>query len=121
MPAFGKVSLVSSVFHPSDIAFAVAWGESAPGWGGWKVMVDKEQNPEIVAVAPPGMDDPVFFLRRDVGNVVLEHEPPNAERAEAGRYPSLRNALQALCPLDDAALEEIHVELERAYPRTPER
>lgn len=120
MPAYAKVTLVSPVFHPSDIAFAVSWGECAVGWGGWKVLVDKEESPEAVAVAPPGLDEPVFFLHRDVGEVVLEREPPGHPRVLVGRYPNLRNALQALCPLDDATLEEINEGLELSFPRQRE-
>jgi hypothetical protein len=109
--------LVSTVFHPSDIGFAVNWGGVAPGWGGWKVMVDKEEDPEVVAIAPPGLEDPIFFLHRDVNEVVLAHEPPGADRAEVARFANLREALLNLCPVSDEALEEIHLALERDFPR----
>lgn len=121
MPAYGKISLVTPVFHPSDIAFAVSWANSAPGWGGWKVLVDKEAAPEAVAVAPPGLDEPVFFIERVPGEVLMWREPPGGDRAEVGRFSNLRAALLALCPVDDAAMEEIHLMLERDYPRQRDR
>ena len=85
------------------------------------MLVDKEDAPEAVAVAPPGLDEPVFFLYRAASEVVVEREPPGQERSEVGRFPNLRNALQALCPLDDETLEEIHLGLERTYPRARDR
>ena len=121
MPAFGKLSLVTPVFHPSDIAFAVYWSKSAPGWGGWKVLVDNEDTPETVAVAPPGLDEPVFFLHREVNEVVMHLEPPGGDRSEAARFANLREAVVALCPLSDEALEDVQLALERDFPRARDR
>jgi hypothetical protein len=120
MPAYAKVSLVSPVFHPSDAAFARAWGQFAPGIGGWTVLLDNEAEPTRVLVSPPGGVEPVFFVRRDTRDVVLERKQPLGEgddMFELGRFDGLREAMLALCPLSDDALEEIHIDLEQRFPR----
>lgn len=118
MPAYAKLSLVTSVFHPSDIAFARNWSAAAPGIDGWRVQLDREESPERVSIAPPGAEAPVFSIVRDTRDVVLyRRRPLTPEPEEVGRYPGLRDALLALCPLPDEALEEIHERLEMEFPR----
>ena len=121
MPAYAKVSLVTPVFHPSDIAFAIGWSNTAPGYGNWRVVVDHSTAAELISVIPPGCEDPVFFIARHGGEVVMERQPPGGERSEVGRFRSMRDALLLLCPLDDDTLEEIQMGLERDFPRHPNR
>jgi hypothetical protein len=121
MAAFAKLSLVTPVFHPSDVAFAVAWSEAAPGIGGWRVVLDKPVGAERVSVIPPASDTAVFCITRNGVDVVLERTFPDGERKEVGRFKQLREALVALCPLDGDAVEDIHESLERDYPRDRDR
>ncbi len=120
MPAYAKIALVTSVFHASDIAFVRGWSARAPGIDGWRVTYDKPDAPECVMIAPPGADGPVFFLSRRAAKTVLERRPPgrpDEELTEIGSYDTLRLAVQALCKLDGDALQEIHEQLERDFPR----
>ncbi len=117
MPAYAKVSLVSSVFHPSDIAFARRWSEAAPGIGGWGLRLDREERAEEVLVLPPGADAPVFRIVRPGRRVLLQKLRPDAEPEEIGVFDGLREAVLALCPLGDDALEAIHERLETDFPR----
>jgi hypothetical protein len=120
MPAYAKLKLVSSVFHPSDIAFARGWSRAARGMGGWTVLLDNDAAARQVSVIPPGLDRPVFFLSRQGGEVLVERRGSlgdDDEVIEAGRYAGLREAVLALCPLDDDALEEIQVALQGQFPR----
>lgn len=118
MPAYAKVALVTPVFHQSDMAFARAWSQAAPGIGGWNVLVDRSAAPEQVSVVPPGGVEPVFFASRSAGKVALERKrADDNETVEIGMFEGLREALLALCPLTDEALEEIQTALEREFPR----
>jgi hypothetical protein len=120
MPAYAKLKLVTPVFHPSDIAFARGWSRLAQGIGGWTVVLDNETAPEQVSVIPPGVAEPAFFITRQGREAVLERRRPvgdDDEVVEAGRFEGLREAILALCPLDDDALEEIQLGLERQFPR----
>jgi hypothetical protein len=121
MPAYAKISLVSSVFHPSDIAFARGWSEAAPGFGGWNLVMDSEDAPERVSVVPPGADDPVFVITRGPRDVRLQRLRPGAEPEEIGSLPGLREALLMLCALTEDALLDIHERLEEGFPRRERR
>lgn len=119
MPAYAKVALVTSVFHPSDIAFVNAWSGAAPGFGGWHVQLDRAEAPEQVSVIPPGAEEPLFVITKGPRDVTLHRRRPahGGELVELQRYEGLREAVLALCPIDEDALEEIHLALERDYPR----
>lgn len=119
MPAYAKVSLVTSRFHPSDVAFVQAWSQSAPGIGGWRVALDRPDETELVEVTPPGAEDPVFRIARPATAVVMHRvrPPERGEPVEVGRYKTLREAVLALCPLPDEVLEAIHDDLEIRFPR----
>ena len=119
MPAYAKLSLVTPVFHPSDVAFVRSWSAAAPGLGGWRVAFDRDDAPEQVLVLPPGADEPVFVLVRDTRDVVLLRRRPGAPNAlsEVHRFDNLRNAVLTLCRISDDALEEIHERLELEFPR----
>lgn len=116
MPAHAKVSLVTPVFHPSDIAFVRGWSAAAPGFGGWHVAFDDDAAPKLVSVTPPGADQPVFVITRVVREAVL-HRRHGGELVELQRFDGLREAALALCPLGDDTLEEIQVALEQDFPR----
>jgi hypothetical protein len=119
MPAYAKISLVTSQFYPVDIAFVLAWSRLAPGFGGWQVAFDREPSTELVSIVPPGAEDPVFVIRRPGVDVVMHRNRPDGrgEPVEVGHYKTLRDAVLALCPLSGDALEEIHVDLETRFPR----
>jgi hypothetical protein len=121
MPAYAKVSLVTPVFHPSDIAFVRRWSAAAPGLGGWGVRVDPDEAPEQVSVTPPGAETPLFFITRHGRDVLLERRRAGAEPEEVGRFEGLREAVLTLCRIGDEALEEIHEELEETFPRHDKR
>lgn len=121
MPRPRKIALVTPVFHPSDIAFVLRWSKIAPGLGGWHVRLDPPRDTEHVAVIPPGSEEPVFVLQREVREVVLRRVGQTGMAAELGRFPDLRRAVMALCPIDDDALQEIHEGLEREFPRANQR
>ena len=121
MPAYGKISLVTSLFHPSDVAFARGWSRRAPGIDGWRIVLDREEAAQQVNVLPPGAEDPVFVITRPTVHVQVERRVRDGgeERLElVGEYPNLRAAVQALCPISEDDLQEIHEELERSFPRT---
>jgi hypothetical protein len=121
MPAYGKISIVSSVFHPSDIEFARGWSAAAPGFGGWTLVLDREDAPQSVSVVPPGADDPAFVMTRGPRDVRLQRLRPGAEPEDIGTRPGLREALLMLCPLTEDALVEIHERLEEEFPRREQR
>jgi len=121
MPAYAKISLVSAVFHPSDIAFARAWSATAPGFGGWTLVLDREDAPQSVSVVPPGMDEPAFVVTRGPRDARLQRLRPGAAAEEIGRLQGLREALLMLCPIADDALVEIQERLEVEFPRRDRR
>jgi hypothetical protein len=117
MAAYAKVKLVTSAFHPSDIAFARGWSAAAPGLGGWQIQLDNETSPERVSIIPPGALQPAFVVTRGVRDVILRRHRANGEDEEIGSFVGLREALLSVCPLDDDALVEIHESLEVTFPR----
>lgn len=119
MPAYAKVSLVTPMFHPSDVAFVEGWCGAAPGYGGWQVRLDREEAPEQVSVLPPGAEEPLFVITKGPRDVTLHRRRPaqDGELVELERFDGLREAVLALCPISDEALEEIHIALERNFPR----
>jgi hypothetical protein len=124
MPAHGKLLLVTPVFHPSDIVFARGWSRLAPGIGGWTVLLDNGEAPEQVSILPPGAEHPVFFATREGRDVVVKRKRATGgddELVEVGRFDGLRDAVLALCPIGDDAMEEIQLTLEKQFPRLGRR
>jgi len=107
-------------FHRSDVLFALEWSALAPGMGGWDVLLDDERETYLLSIVPPGGDAASFFLYRKGREVVLRWIAPAGSTAplEVGRFPSLRAALLALCPLNDDQMQALHESLEVLYPRT---
>ncbi len=121
MPAYGKIVLVTSLFHPSDVAFAQGWSRRAPGIDGWRLILDRETGTERVGVIPPGAEEAVFIITRPGVRTVMERRSVRdggETLAPVGEYDNLRRAVLALCPLTDDDLQEIHEELEIAFPRS---
>jgi hypothetical protein len=104
------------VFHPSDIAFVEGWSARAPGIDGWRIALDPPHLVERVAVLPPGSVAPVFYITRRAARTVIERQTRDGLE-EVGEYANLREAVQALCPISEEALVEIHEQLERDFPR----
>jgi len=124
MTAYARLMLVTPTFPPSDIAFARGWGRLAPGLGGWNVLFDNDAAPELVLIVPPGADRPAFFVTRHGREVILECRRAmgdDDEVIEVGRFDGLREALQAVCPVDDARLEQVQAGLERDFRRARSR
>ena len=124
MPAYAKLSLVTPIFHSSDIAFVQGWTRMAPGIGGWTVLFDNDRAATQISVIPPGAEQPVFFITRQGRDVKLERRRAmgdDDEVVEVGRFDGLREAVLALCPISDDALEEIQMGLEKRFPRHERR
>lgn len=120
VPAYGKIALVSSLFHPSDVAFAARWSERAPGLDGWRVRMEPQAEPQRIHVLPPGAQEPVFLITRPSVRVVLERRvviDGEESFSTVGDYDNLRLAVQALCPLNEDDLQQINEELEIRFPR----
>ncbi len=109
------------MFHPSDVAFACRWSERAPGIDGWRVMLEPDAVPERVHVLPPGSPEPVFVISRRSARVVVERRVRAAGEdafRTVGEYDNLRQAVQALCPLNEDDLQVINEDLEIRFPRS---
>ena len=120
MPAYGKIVLVTTQFHPSDVAFARGWSRCAPGIDGWRIQVDREDGTECVSILPPGAEEAVFIITRPAVHVVVHRRLRGGgeERmVRVGEYANLRLAVQALCPISEDDLQELNEELEVAFPR----
>ena len=121
MPAYAKLKLITSVFHPSDVAFLRGWSAAAPGIDGWRLRLDQEAAPEEVLVLPPGADEPVFRITRPGRDVVLHKLRREAAPEEIGTFDTPREAVLALCRITAEALEAIHERLEIEFPRREDR
>lgn len=119
MPAFAKISAVSASFHASDLGFAQLWSQAAPGFGGWRIALAGAASPPCVQVSPPGSQLSVFVIQRDTREVSLAWLAADGTPGEEiGKFANLRLALLMLCPLEGDLLEDIHVKMERDFPRS---
>ena len=111
---------VCSSFARADILFALEWSATAPGIGGWDVLIDDELNTRLLSVVPPGSTVPSFFIFRDGGDVVVTWRAADASgvATEVGRWTNLRTAVLALCPLNDDLTEAVNNSMELLYPRS---
>ncbi len=109
--------MVTPLFHPSDVGFALRWSERAPGIDGWRVQPEPQDVPERVLVTPPGSRVPVFVITRPAARVLVERQVGEGTFDVVGEYDNLRLAVQALCPIPSEELQEINEELELSFPR----
>jgi len=110
-----------AVFHRADVLYALEWAASAPGIGGWNIVLDDEDQTRQVSVIPPGAERPTFFIARLGTEVVLTWLRTTGERegpVEVARFASLREAVRALCALSDEQLESVNEAMEALYPRS---
>ncbi len=101
--------------------YALEWATLAPGFGGWRVVVSDELRTELVSVVPPGAEFPIFFITPDGEEAVVERQRPRVlggGHELVGRFDNLRDAVLALCPLDDDRREELNTRMEAIYPRS---
>jgi hypothetical protein len=87
-----------------------------PGIDGWRIELEPPHLVERVAVLPPGSVTPVFYLARRAARTVIQRQTRNGLE-EVGEYANLCAAVQALCPISEDALCEIHEQLEHDFPR----
>jgi hypothetical protein len=110
----------TTVFHPSDVLYALEWAAVAPGLGGWNLVLDDDRHTRLVSIVPPGAEHPVFFVNR-FGNEItmtwLRQKPTEGTLVEVGTYKSLREAVLTLCPLSDDQRELVNESMEVLYPR----
>ncbi len=111
----------TSVFHSSDVLYALEWAAVAPGLGGWNLVLDDDRRTRLVSVVPPGAENPAFFISRDGGEVTvnwLRQKSIDGALVEVGRFSSLREAVLTLCPLSDDLKELVNEAMEVLYPRS---
>jgi hypothetical protein len=112
-------------FSASDLKWAVyGWAKVAPGFGGWKVVVEVEANKKVVHVFPPSpLPDPTSGPRFTItpttdGKVLLFRQLLGAAREALHAFPNLADALHALCALTPS--QETHAD-ELAAAATEDR
>lgn len=107
-------------FHRADVLYALEWSAVAPGAGGWNIRIDNEEHTRLVSVVAPGSERPTFFIFWKGGAVVVVWRRPIGARdvMEVGRYPSLRAAVMALCPLHADIVQQVNESMEVLYPRS---
>jgi hypothetical protein len=96
-------------FPKEDLNWALhGWARVAPGYGGWKIMLDEDARDQVVYVAPPGVvatppHGPRFVITAMVGgNAMLSRDFAGVSLGAIDIFPSLPDALQALCQLTPA-------------------
>jgi hypothetical protein len=107
----------NTVFQTADVLYATGWATLAPGIDGWRIAVDADVQTTLVSVTPPGSEFPVFLITREGQEAIVKRQT-DGRVAEVGRFAGLRNAILALCPLDDDRLEELNTRMEILYPRS---
>lgn len=50
-----------AIFHNADVLYALEWAATAPGIGGWNVLLDDDKQTRKLSVVPPGSEHPTFF------------------------------------------------------------
>jgi hypothetical protein len=111
----------TTLFHQADVLYALEWAAVAPGLGGWNVVLDDEKHTRLLSVIPPGAENPAFFITRAGAEVTitwLRQKVVDGSLVEVGRFGSLREAVQTLCPLCDDLKELVNEAMEVLYPRS---
>ncbi len=108
----------SGSFPVADLEFSFAWSAVAPGIDGWRVELVQIASGEMLDVTPPGAEYPVFSILPRFGHVEVIRERPldfggGGGQVPVGRFPSLREAVLALCPLHKDEIAKIDRELSR--------
>ncbi len=100
-------------FPPGDIQWALAWASVAPG--GWSAeIVASCDGDEYLAVTPPGSSECVFLIDANIDEGADVWRPGRYD--SIANYPTLRDAVLALCPLEPRQLRAVH-DLQQAYER----
>jgi len=83
------------------------------------VLIDDEARTRLVSIVPPGCDTPAFFVYWKAREVVLTWLAPSGQNPvmEVGRFSSLRDAVLALCPLNNEQMAAVNDSMEVLYPR----
>ena len=114
-------SHIETTFHPADVLYALEWAAATPGVVHWRVQADSARETRLVLVLPPGANRPAFEITRN-GDQVQVAGPAMAENGEPPRYfASLREAVLAICPLDEDRVVAANEAMEALYPRSPDR
>lgn len=91
-------------FAPRDVQWALAWASVAPG--GWSAeIVASCDGDEYFGVTPPGSSVCVFLIDPDIYGAATLWRPGQYDLV--AHYPTLRDAVLALCPLEPRQLGEV--------------
>ncbi|KAA5612041.1 hypothetical protein [Rhodovastum atsumiense] len=115
MANFGSGNII---FHRADILYALEWAAAAPGLGRWTVLLDDTEQTRLVSVVPPGTERPAFLITRSQEGVFVMPQAPGEEGLQIRRFGNLREAVLAICPLDDERAVAVNEAMEILYPRT---
>lgn len=110
-----------AIFHNADVLYALEWAATAPGIGGWNVLLDDDKQTRKLSVVPPGSEHPTFFITRTGAEVTVNWLRTTVEQGvpvKIGGFASLREAVRALCALSDEQLESVNDAMEAMYPRS---
>jgi hypothetical protein len=108
----------SAVFHRADVLYALEWAAVAPGLGRWGVLLDNAEETRLVSVLPPGSDVPAFLIFRAEGHVLVIPRSTRDGSERVRRFRNLREAVLAICPLDDEKAVAVNEAMEVLYPRS---
>ncbi len=87
------------------MAFATAWAEVAPGWGGWDLAFCEAESGQIYcSVIPPAGDNASFCLTPHMAGVCTTFSSTGVQTV--GDHDTLEEALLGLCALAPDQLAE---------------
>jgi hypothetical protein len=108
-------------FHRADILYALEWAAVAPGVGRWNVVLDDPEDTRVVSIVPPGAEQPAYDIVRSELYVLLTPRLTPEDGVPVRCFASLREAVLAICPLDDATAVAVNEAMDVLYPRSPRR
>ncbi|WP_426954301.1 hypothetical protein [Muricoccus radiodurans] len=106
-------------FSIAGLSFSFAWSRLAPGIDGWRVQLVQIASGEMLDVTPPGSEFPVFSILPRAGYIEVIRERPidaGGGQISIGRFRGLREAVLALCSLDDEQIAQIDRDLVQLAP-----
>ena len=110
-----------TIFHPADILYALEWVGAVPEELHWRVALDNENETRLVSVFLSEAQQPTFEISR-IGGVVKLVALVTDEPGPRTRYfRSLRDAVLAICPLDDDFAPAANEAMKVLYPRPRDR